>query len=270
MSHKRISLILSIFMFSFLSCVQEKTIGSKVFSTEQQGSLDGENLGGSDETTTGGLEGPALERFQAFTQVMSAKCFQCHNGGTASNFRNLNTEQNWADQGLVIPNFPENSPLFVSLKGAGIDITRESMPSAGLPLSTAQLNTVRDWIMNIDTSKFGTGVVECGTADAAGAPARTQRVVEIIRGSNCLNCHSVGGIPPALVGTTDLELYNAAAVTPRRLNASKLYVSLRGVMRGGPDMITRGSQNMPIGGQPFSAQEIADIREWVCRMPDIQ
>lgn len=80
----------------------------------------------------------------AFTQVKTiliVNCNSCHLYGSYS-------QQEFINDGLVIAGDPDNSPLYMSLRGSQAPSGRKDMPVSGI-LSQAEQQAIRDWILNL-------------------------------------------------------------------------------------------------------------------------
>lgn len=86
---------------------------------------------------------PSQQRWRLAYKVIADQCLACH-----LDYRTTNQES-FVEMGLVLPGLPEHSPLYVSLKGAGISPETESMPVEGL-LDASEIATIRSWILNLE------------------------------------------------------------------------------------------------------------------------
>lgn len=82
------------------------------------------------------------QNFQAASAIIRAKCLGCHAE------YNLDSEQKFIDDGHVVKGDVDNSDLFLSLKGNGLNSGRRDMPQGGT-LSPQEIATIRTWIESI-------------------------------------------------------------------------------------------------------------------------
>lgn len=80
-------------------------------------------------------------QFEASYKILQTRCMSCHEHASWSKYTN---QQNWVDQGLVIPNDPDNSRLInriINYGGASSD-----MPIVGGPLPSAEFDALKAWV----------------------------------------------------------------------------------------------------------------------------
>ncbi|HEX4923059.1 MAG TPA: hypothetical protein VFV50_03200 [Bdellovibrionales bacterium] len=95
-------------------------------------------------TGGGGDSSPGGQRFSAAYTIVRNECLGCHNHG----FENFTTEQQFIDAGYAVAGQITQSLLYLSLRGNGIDGSRQDMPQGGA-LSATELTTIREWIEQI-------------------------------------------------------------------------------------------------------------------------
>lgn len=85
--------------------------------------------------------GSADSAFAQVKTILIVNCNSCHLYGSYA-------EQEFIDDGLVLAGDPDNSPLYMSLRGSQAPTGRKDMPVSGV-LSQAEQQTIRDWILNL-------------------------------------------------------------------------------------------------------------------------
>jgi hypothetical protein len=91
------------------------------------------------DTTTG-----AGMRLYNATQVLRARCYQCHQ----SQFGAFTDDTAWDASPYVTAGDPSASSLYTRLYGAGLGGPQEDMPQGGA-LAPTEIAAIRDWILGI-------------------------------------------------------------------------------------------------------------------------
>lgn len=170
--------------------------------------------------------------------VLKANCVSCHSAtsdlGGVGDILDLNQ---LVYKRLLIPGEPDLSPIVSSIQEA-------AMPP-GQPMSTADLDTLKEWVTTLNQDQLTGGTVPGG---AAALTPTFQSVFTKIIQPKCMGCHD--GTPSALMLTT----YNQvrAQVVPGNPGTSDLYLS-----------ITRTTDRMPRGGAALSAEELKAVSDWI-------
>lgn len=81
--------------------------------------------------------------FKQVSNIMNQKCISCHSV-SGTNLKILKTNEQWIRSGLIVPGEPENSPLFLSLKGEG-----GTMPLLTKALETEEREIIYAWILSL-------------------------------------------------------------------------------------------------------------------------
>ena len=163
--------------------------------------------------------------------ILNQRCVLCHGNQTMAKSMNLSsylgTIKGSESGAVVVAGKPNESLLFMK-------VHEGEMPKGGPPLSEGEINTIREWIAS--------GALSAITFEEAVAPVLQK---------NCIKCHGSAG-------KLDLSTFaglvkggeSGPAVTPGKPDESRLYT-----------MIHEGQ--MPKGGKPLPADQVAIIGEWI-------
>lgn len=232
----------------FFSCIEESGYKFSSGIDRNSGPVTGDPDGGESRGS-----------FADFRSVVTgSKCSSCHATFAASSKGGghdfFMSEQEWRESYYIIAGDPESSPIYESL------IKDENefgfMPKNSSPLSERELEKVRAWIENLDSSNQE----ECGTPDSAGASVRTGEAVSFFR-NKCISCHNNGGQPPNLDLSSDQDFLAEGSLVKRRIDLSSIYFRLKG-----SSDVSSGPKTMPSNGS-VTANELKAVRDWICKMP---
>jgi mono/diheme cytochrome c family protein len=170
--------------------------------------------------------------FASAQAVFQQRCVSCHASYSA------NTEAQWVAGGSVVPAHPERSSVYSVLKGASVG-GNETMPQGGT-LSTTELDTLRNWILNISES---TG------QNVTPAQRRWLQAQSIIV-TKCVSCHATQR--PRFQATDEAEMLTHGSLV-RPMNASNSTL-----------VTISQSGEMPPSPRPaLSATEIQTLVAWI-------
>ena len=166
--------------------------------------------------------------------ILNQRCVLCHGNQTMAKSMNLSsysgTIKGSESGAVVVAGKPDESLLFKK-------VHEGEMPKGGLPLSATEVNAIREWIAS--------GALSAITFEEAVAP---------ILQANCTQCHGSAARLKNLDLSTFAGLVNGGesgpVITPGKPDESRLYT-----------MIHEGQ--MPKGGKPLTADQIAIIGEWI-------
>lgn len=103
------------------------------------------NSSSYDATSYGSADGTPA--FLAAKQIIKASCTNCHTRPSHVAWAGM-SEDDFISQGLVLPGSLEGSSLYTKILGNRTSIPG-NMPDGGAPLTSAELTTLENWILNI-------------------------------------------------------------------------------------------------------------------------
>lgn len=192
------------------------------------------------------------DSFMKVSGILRSNCASCHGADIASY-----SEEEFIAKGLVVPHNPKASVLYERLKGSGVHgSVPEDMPKDRAPLSSGDLNAIRDWITNIGIES---PVPPSPTPSPSGSPGTLNtafRKVQDIFRSRCVSCH-VNFIP-----MSEADFISQRLVVPGNASQSRIYNHLIGTNVAGA-----APPSMPLAGPPLNGEDLQAIEQWIDRMP---
>ena len=230
---------------------------------------------GAEKPSPGQASASASSRaidFRRDVAPIFASCLSCHSGEKAQGGLRLDSEaavlQGGVSGKLVVSGHSNDSLLMKRLLGLG-DAPR--MPPGSDPLPRAQIDKIRAWIDQRAFAQSGTQTVSevasrpsqeaSLVASSSGFPQSGEFAAKIrpLFAERCMQCHGPD------IQQNDLRLDSLAAalkggvsgkvVLPGNSEKSPLVRRLLGLDR----------PQMPYGGPPLSAEQIALVRRWIDR-----
>lgn len=162
----------------------------------------------------------------------------CHDAGTGQSGVVLTTYDNIIESDVIDPNDPDGSKLYRRITDT--DVNRR-MPFFQDPLSTEQIDNIRQWILDGAENSFCQKKNECDTINVTFS-----MVISPIIQQKCLGCHS-GTSPGGGIDFSMFDQLQAAAQDKRMLNSI---------------LHAPGFKAMPLGGMMLPECEIEAIRIW--------
>lgn len=193
-------------------------------------------------------ETPGQVDFQTQVQpIFTQRCQGCHGGNSpAANLR-LDSAASVSEavkSGKITPGKPAESLLVQRIT----DTSGSQMPPTGSPLSAAEISVIRKWI-DQGAHLPATPAADLYTSD-----------VEPLLKRECYSCHS-GSQPRGGLNLSvkSLALKGGALgndIVPGKSGESRLIHRVLGDPSG-------GGPQMPFGGTPLSAKDVATLRHWI-------
>jgi mono/diheme cytochrome c family protein len=173
--------------------------------------------------------------------VINNSCVTCHKDLSGAK------ESDFVTRGWVVPGNAEASRLYYKLLGSNVTgETTPDMPLGGPALATTDLQSLHQWIEQMNPGNF-----PAPTAPANTAFGKVQKII----GDNCIMCHKKFG------ANAESDFVTQQLVTPGNTATSTFYTVLIGSLP-----LSNGS-NMPKAGAPLTKDQIQDVAEWINQMP---
>lgn len=190
-----------------------------------------------------------LELQSAALKILATNCSSCHGeGGGPAGVHSLHNVKQMISSGLIVPKNPNASRLFT--------VIQANVMPPGNPLSQADKETLRDWILGGSSSAVGDPgqgptiptpppvVIPDPSAPPEEAAALT------ILAQKCAGCHGATAGPANVYNLTNKEhLINSKLIIPGNPGSSRIFIAIQ-------------AGTMP-KGSPLSMAEQDVIRKFI-------
>jgi mono/diheme cytochrome c family protein len=173
--------------------------------------------------------------------IINNSCVGCHkevSGAKESDFVTL---------GWVVPGNAEASRLYYKLIGTDVSgAPTPDMPLKGTPVASADLQTLHQWIDQMQPANF--------PSQASPGTSAFGKVQKII-GDGCIKCHADFGT------NSESDFMTKGLVTPGNAAASMFYTKLIG------SLPVSASSDMPAAGAKLTSDQLQDVTDWINALP---